>query len=250
MSGTLELLAAPGQVNGVAATTDFFRLTGVVVLPGIEAPTAAQSPLIMRPYDQELMTCKRYYQKIINPPGTAIGNGRLRFYYWSFPFPVEMRATPTDSMSTTISFGGAAGNHYGYRHPQQPLHLSNVASQHDHERGRTDSAGKCAIFRYYIRRREALMADYQLTQPKNRAASSAPRTARASRPTRPTATMRNTSSGRTKATSLIPTSSRSRRRHQSLRSEDEVLFDHENRIRAIEGQPPLDLGEFAKKLSG
>ena len=33
--------------------------------------------------------------------------------------------------------------------------------------------------------------------------------------------------------------------------EDEVLFDHENRIRAIEGQPPLDLADFvAKKQSG
>ena len=32
--------------------------------------------------------------------------------------------------------------------------------------------------------------------------------------------------------------------------EDEVLFDHENRIRAIEGQPPLDLDEFVKQLSG
>jgi hypothetical protein len=26
--------------------------------------------------------------------------------------------------------------------------------------------------------------------------------------------------------------------------EDQVLYDHENRIRAIEGQPPLDLGDF------
>jgi len=30
-------------------------------------------------------------------------------------------------------------------------------------------------------------------------------------------------------------------------TEDQVLFDHENRIRAIEGQPPLTMGEFAAK---
>jgi hypothetical protein len=32
--------------------------------------------------------------------------------------------------------------------------------------------------------------------------------------------------------------------------EDVVLYDHENRLRAIEGQPPLDLGEFAKMRAG
>jgi len=28
--------------------------------------------------------------------------------------------------------------------------------------------------------------------------------------------------------------------------EQTILFDHENRVRALEGQPPLDLAEFAK----
>ena len=32
--------------------------------------------------------------------------------------------------------------------------------------------------------------------------------------------------------------------------EDEVLYDHENRLRSLEGQPPLDLGEFTAKLHG
>ena len=56
-------LAGPGQVNGAATTGDNLRISGVVVLPGIEAPSAARSPLIMRPYDQELATCMRYYAK-------------------------------------------------------------------------------------------------------------------------------------------------------------------------------------------
>ena len=38
-----------------------FSITGVTVLPGTQAPTAAQSPNIMRPYDQELVTCQRYW---------------------------------------------------------------------------------------------------------------------------------------------------------------------------------------------
>jgi hypothetical protein len=51
-----------GTTNGVAATTDSMLITGVVVLPGIEAPSAARSALIMRPYDQELVTCQRYFR--------------------------------------------------------------------------------------------------------------------------------------------------------------------------------------------
>jgi hypothetical protein len=98
---------APGQVNGVATTAGRLRITGVIVLPGTEAPSAARSALIMRPYDQELLTCQRYYQKsypMANAPGAVnIGVGLLMFltptsiigngpYGWvSYP---RMRATP------------------------------------------------------------------------------------------------------------------------------------------------------------
>jgi hypothetical protein len=94
--------AGLGQVNAVAATSDVFRITGVVVLPGIEAPSAARAPLIMRPYDQELLTCMRYYEKL--PTGT--GSNRILGSYpdaaspsqasaamWAFK--IQKRATPT-----------------------------------------------------------------------------------------------------------------------------------------------------------
>ena len=32
--------------------------------------------------------------------------------------------------------------------------------------------------------------------------------------------------------------------------EQEILFDHENRVRALEGQPPLTLADFTAKVSG
>jgi hypothetical protein len=32
--------------------------------------------------------------------------------------------------------------------------------------------------------------------------------------------------------------------------ETTVLYDHENRLRAIEGQPPLSLGDFVEKAKG
>ena len=49
-----------GSTNGVAATSDTFQVTGIIVLPGIELPASDRSSFIMRPYDQELMLCRRY----------------------------------------------------------------------------------------------------------------------------------------------------------------------------------------------
>ena len=98
-------IAAPGQYNGVGVTSVSFRMTGVVVLPGIEAPSAARSPLIMRPFDQELLTCQRYYQKnyaYATLPGANIGPG-VGGEFWPTPsgtaaasgqFRTRMRAEP------------------------------------------------------------------------------------------------------------------------------------------------------------
>jgi hypothetical protein len=57
-------LAYSSQTMNIMATVgNTFEITGFVVLPGIEAPTAERSPLIMRPFDQELLTCQRYWRK-------------------------------------------------------------------------------------------------------------------------------------------------------------------------------------------
>jgi hypothetical protein len=95
---TGQYLAAPGQVNGVAATTDIFRITGVVVIPGIEAPSAERSPLIMRPYDQELVTCQRYLPCISTVGAEQLGFGmvntaaEVRYF---IPFTTPTRVAPT-----------------------------------------------------------------------------------------------------------------------------------------------------------
>jgi hypothetical protein len=91
--------AAPGQVNGIATTSGALRISGVVVLPGIEAPSAARSALIMRPYDQELVTCRRYFQKL---GGSGLADILMRGYaatattLISYPIPISpiMRAPP------------------------------------------------------------------------------------------------------------------------------------------------------------
>lgn len=107
--------AGSWQTSGVrasAATTNFFAsnnnqvaLTGVVVLPGNEAPSSARLPMILRPFDQELMLCQRYYQSTWDAGvavGTAwsVGADQLMFLHPSAVFGTsllfsKMRADPT-----------------------------------------------------------------------------------------------------------------------------------------------------------
>jgi hypothetical protein len=97
---------APGSTNGVAATTDTFQFTGFVVLPGIELPSSDRSPLIMRPYDQELPTCKRYYQAMLYPDAFisfgmyALAGAQPQ---QSFTLLAEMRSLPTALIAGTWS---------------------------------------------------------------------------------------------------------------------------------------------------
>lgn len=114
-----NFLGATGTTNGVATTSDVFQITGVCLLPGTEATSAVRSPLIKRPYDQELRLCKRYLYVLTGfNVGQAIASG---YAYNSslalFPllYPVAMRATPTLVLSAagdvgvTYSAGTATG---------------------------------------------------------------------------------------------------------------------------------------------
>jgi hypothetical protein len=106
---TGSYICAPGQINAIASTSDVFRIGGVIVLPGTSAPTAAQSPMIMRPFDQELLLCQRYYWKTF-PHNISVGYGPIAYDGMLTAssvgssgfgtkllarFPVEMRANPT-----------------------------------------------------------------------------------------------------------------------------------------------------------
>jgi hypothetical protein len=100
-------IAAPGQVNGVGATTDAFRIAGIIVIPGNEAPSAARSPFIMRNYMQELPLCMRYYQ-ILNLFDSR-WFGDLNAYAFMTSLSVIMRAAPTmdtSGLTTTAQVGG------------------------------------------------------------------------------------------------------------------------------------------------
>jgi hypothetical protein len=100
--------AAPGQINGIAATSDIFRITGVIILPGNEAPSAARSQFVMRPYSQELELCRRYYSKRLI---SFIGNSFQAagtFGVW-IAHLVQMRAAPTVAAAGG-TFANASGN--------------------------------------------------------------------------------------------------------------------------------------------
>jgi len=113
-------LAGPGQTNGMAGS-NIFRLTGVIVLPGSQAPTATQSPLIMRPYDQELATCQRYYQWLPFDMYFIAANASQQGGH-AVTFPVTMRANPTigaagaDPNTTQVGIN-SSGSYFGYATP-------------------------------------------------------------------------------------------------------------------------------------
>jgi hypothetical protein len=92
-------VAAPGQFNGAANVNNVMRIAGVVVLPGIEAPSAERSPLIMRSFDQELALCQRYYRAINVGSGLAITTTLARFV---IPH-LGMRAVPLFTMTAACS---------------------------------------------------------------------------------------------------------------------------------------------------
>jgi hypothetical protein len=90
---------ATGCVNGVAATTDYFQLTGVTILPGTPPLSAARAPYIMRSAIEELQICRRYYYKWLGVSGVVprvFNQGAATATTtFSFPHPNEMRASPT-----------------------------------------------------------------------------------------------------------------------------------------------------------
>ena len=58
----------PGSINGAAATTDVMRLTGVLIVPGIELPGSDRAAFVMRAADEESEWCRRYWNitRVIN----------------------------------------------------------------------------------------------------------------------------------------------------------------------------------------
>jgi hypothetical protein len=132
--------AAPGQINGIAATSDVFRISGLVVLPGTEAPSAARSPLIIRPYDQELMTCMRYLEPLDNT--SAVGGSYSIAGFAAAPniaragfsFKFQKRATPTLLVRAALTnlnvngWGAGGGVNVGVTGVAMPVASTNASA--------------------------------------------------------------------------------------------------------------------------
>ena len=116
-------MGVTGMTNGVEATTDTFRITGVIVVPGTELPPASRIPLIMRPFDQELEACQRFFQKSYNYDvlpaavtqqgavqiaATVFGAAQVGAVGTSFAFRRRMRASATITSYSHMT--GAAGS--------------------------------------------------------------------------------------------------------------------------------------------
>jgi hypothetical protein len=112
--GSTNYGGAIGTVNGVAATTDTFQMTGLIILPGLEAPSAARSPLIMRPYDQELVTCQRYFRQwggveAYEQVASGVCYGTTIAHYL-IPLAPFMRSGPAFSSGGPFATSAAASN--------------------------------------------------------------------------------------------------------------------------------------------
>ena len=104
-----------GTYFSTASSTRFFttannfvQVTGVIVLPGVEAPNAARSPFIVRSVDQELKTCMRYWQIVFVSDSVWHGDGNA--YGTTLTFPVVMRAAPT-LITSALSVSNQAGGY-------------------------------------------------------------------------------------------------------------------------------------------
>jgi hypothetical protein len=95
---------AVGQVNIADSTSNDFLITGVQLEAGEQA-----SGFEFMPIDVNLGRCFRYYQKISGLIGTA---GSTTQIYTSTPFFVEMRASPTLSVSSAMVFSDVAAADY------------------------------------------------------------------------------------------------------------------------------------------
>jgi hypothetical protein len=106
--GSSLFLGSSAQTNFFVTTNNVVCITGLVVLPGIEVPSAARSPLIMRPFDQELLVCQR--QLYVFQPGDGVTlyarNQGDTYRCVSGHFPCQMRAAPTVTGTGILNYAG------------------------------------------------------------------------------------------------------------------------------------------------
>jgi hypothetical protein len=106
--GAMVMFYLMGNGHNVAATVgNTFEITGLVVLPGAEVPQAARAPLLMRPYDRELVLCRRQYSRLRLPNSNFVLGGmnlNTTLGLFVMQYPVEMRGPPSITISAPADY--------------------------------------------------------------------------------------------------------------------------------------------------
>jgi hypothetical protein len=101
-------ICAPGQINGIAATSDAGRLGGVLILPGSYGPSADRSTYLQRPLTDELAACMRYWE----------GGGAYASYpsgtYFNMDYKVPKRIAATVNLGALAGIAINASGTYGF----------------------------------------------------------------------------------------------------------------------------------------
>jgi hypothetical protein len=123
-----DYTGATGTTNGVAATSDTFQITGLIVLPGIELPAYDRAPFIMRPFDQEILLCQRYWRSAGAGGMAGSAESATTVGVTALTTP-SMRAAPTLALisGATVKFRAGGGSDATASGPA----LANAATQVD-----------------------------------------------------------------------------------------------------------------------
>jgi len=110
-SSTTEDWTLSGNIWGLTGGVKLFETNGAVFsITGIQLEVGdTATPFEHRSFGEELALCQRYYESGASQMLAARINTGSGYYqnYWTHPYMVEKRATPT--LSTTMTSGGSFG---------------------------------------------------------------------------------------------------------------------------------------------
>ena len=118
--GSTNTTQTTNSTNLLGTNNNLTIVTGLFICSGTQLPAANDLPRLMRPFDVELVLCKRYWEKSYDysvAPGTASAGGCIvkvlpsntvgsNADYGSVSFMVAKRAAPT---MTVYGFSGTSG---------------------------------------------------------------------------------------------------------------------------------------------
>jgi hypothetical protein len=110
ISGTAGAWAAAGHASATGATSVVGTNGATWYVTGVQLEVGSTATSFdYRPYGTELALCQRYFQRIDGIIGSA---GSSTQVYVSLNYPIEMRSTPTLSVSGAMEFTDIAAANY------------------------------------------------------------------------------------------------------------------------------------------